>query len=158
MSENQVIGLDNRLPWSIPEDMKRFRLLTLGHPIVMGRKTYESIGRPLPGRDNIVISRRSELSIIGTTVTSTLDRAFEVAEKAAEQRLDCTEIFVIGGGEIYRQALPLADQIYLTRVHQVIEGDAYFPEISPLEFEEISRERKSGNPDYSFILLRRKSP
>jgi dihydrofolate reductase len=123
MTEKRVIGVRNQLPWKLPEDMKRFRELTTGHPIIMGRKTYDSIGRPLPKRENLVISRQPGLKIEGAQVFSSLESALERALK-----LDEKEVFVIGGAEIYRQALARADRLYLTLVHQDYEGDAHFPE------------------------------
>src|SRR5690606_30387326 len=107
---NNVIGRGNDLPWRLPDDLKRFKSLTIGKPIIMGRKTYESIGRPLPGRTNIVISRQVGFSAEGCTAVTSLDEALTVAG-------DAPEVMVIGGAEIFRQALPRTDQLYLTRIH-----------------------------------------
>ena len=121
-AKNRVIGKANKLLWHISDDLKRFKTLTTGHPIIMGRKTYESIGKPLPNRTNIIVSRNiNELS--GCFVYPSLESAIE---KVGE--IDKEEIFIIGGGEIYRQALPLADRLYVTKVDLNIEGDTYFPE------------------------------
>jgi len=121
VSQNGVIGKDNQLIWRLPDDLKRFKSLTLGHPMIMGRKTYDSIGKPLPGRTSIVVSRNSNLSIEGVLVANTFEEALE---KAAFTGTD--EVFVIGGGNIYEQSLQLADKIYLTDVHTVIDGDTFF--------------------------------
>lgn len=122
ISENGVIGRKGQLPWRLSADLARFRQLTMGHHLVMGRKTFESIGRALPGRTSLVISRQSAYSAPGAVVVPDLQRALDIAQ-------DDSEVFVIGGGEIYRQALPLADRIYLTRVHAVIEGETTFPDL-----------------------------
>ncbi|HUR69017.1 MAG TPA: dihydrofolate reductase [Candidatus Thermoplasmatota archaeon] len=134
-AENGVIGRDGQMPWRIPEDLKRFKALTMGHPIVMGRKTWESIGRPLPGRENVVITRQ-KLELRGATVVHSLDEA--LAHVAAREAGDA---FVIGGGEIYAQALPRADVVHLTRVHGPFEGDARFPPLGT-EWREVAREAR----------------
>lgn len=146
VASNGVIGCHNRLIWHISEDLKRFKALTIGHPIVMGRKTYESIGRPLPGRLNIVVSRQNDLRIEGVEVVGSIEDAVKRAGVA-------DEIFVIGGGEIYRQALPLADKLYMTRVEQSPSGDTFFPPISPAEWREAKREKHDG---FEFIDYERK--
>ena len=120
-SENRVIGKDGTLIWHIPEDLKRFKKSTLGNPIVMGRKTYESIGKPLPGRTNIILSRDKNLRIDGCLVYNKISDILEIFEK--------NNIFVIGGGEIYKQFLDKADRIELTLIHKNFDGDTYFPEI-----------------------------
>jgi dihydrofolate reductase len=120
-SENRVIGKDGTLIWHIPEDLKRFKKLTLGNPIVMGRKTYESIGKALPGRTNIILSRDKSLRIDGCLVYNKISDILEIFEK--------NNIFVIGGGEIYKQFLDKADRIELTLIHKNFDGDTYFPEI-----------------------------
>lgn len=145
VASNGVIGCHNRLIWHISEDLKRFKTLTTAHPIVMGRKTYESIGRALPGRQNIVVSRQKGLKIEGVDVVGSIDQAFKIAPKGAE-------IFVIGGGEIYRQAMPLASKLYLTKVDQAPEGDTFFPEISAAEWREVGREVHEG---FTFINYER---
>ena len=120
MSKNRVIGNNNELIWKLSSDLKRFKELTTGHPVVMGRKTYESIGRPLPNRRNIIITRNSEYEVEGCEVVSSLEEALLLTNN------DC---FIIGGGEIYKQSLELADKIYLTLVHKDFEGDTQFPEL-----------------------------
>lgn len=134
-AENGVIGNNGQMPWRIPEDLKRFKALTLGSPIVMGRKTWDSIGRPLPGRENVVITRQ-KLAPTGATVVHSLDEALERCR--AKGAKDC---FVIGGGEIYAQALPRADVVHLTRIHQRFDGDARFPALGP-EWREVARESR----------------
>jgi dihydrofolate reductase len=129
VAENAVIGAGNRLPWRLPADLKRFKELTLGKPIVMGRKTYESIGRPLPGRHNIVISRQASLAIEGCTVVASLDAALSAAT-------DVSEVAIIGGAELFRVALPRVQTIHLTRVHAHIAGDVLFPPLDAQEWHE----------------------
>ncbi|MBL6959275.1 MAG: dihydrofolate reductase [Rhodospirillales bacterium] len=156
VAENGVIGTAGDLPWRLPEDLKRFKALTMGKPIVMGRKTYDSIGRPLPGRTNIVITRDSTLTIDGAVVVASLQDALAVG--AAENP---AEIMVIGGGEIYALALPLAGRLYLTEVRAVVEGDAVFPEIDRSQWAETAREdgpvAEGDGPAYSFVTLHRKT-
>jgi dihydrofolate reductase len=151
MSQNRVIGREGALPWRLPEDLKRFRAVTWGHPVIMGRKTFESIGKVLPGRRNVIISRQSGMKIDGADVVGSLSQAFEVC--GSEE----SEIFVIGGGEIYRAALPQMGRIYLTLIHQDIEGDAYFPELTGSEWIEVSREERVDPIRFSLIVLERKS-
>lgn len=121
--DNLGIGRNNQLLWHISDDLKRFKKLTLNHPIIMGRKTYESIGRPLPGRTNIVITRNKELKIEGCRITNSLDEAIKLAKEE-----DNEEIFIIGGGEIYKQALPLTDKLYITKVEGNYNADVFFPD------------------------------
>jgi dihydrofolate reductase len=151
MSENRVIGREGRLPWHLPADLKRFRTLTMGHPILMGRKTFESIGRVLPGRVNFVITRQKDYRIEGAKTVGSLQAALD------QCRLFASECFIIGGGEIYREALARVDQLYLTLIHQEIEGDAYFPAFSANDFQEVERERFEFPIPYSFITLKRRS-
>lgn len=120
MAENGVIGRDGKLPWHLPDEIKHFKTLTIDHTVIMGRKTYEEVGRPLPNRRNVVISRHRDFRPSGVTVVPNLDEALALG--ATE-----SEVFVIGGGEIYRLALPRADRLYLTVVHTVVEGDTTFP-------------------------------
>ena len=132
-SANGVIGRDGTMPWHLPDDLKRFRRLTMGKPVVMGRATYESIGRPLTGRRNIVISRQRQLVLDGCEVVTGPEQALDLVQGAEE-------VMVIGGGQIYRQFLPRADRIELTRVHLEVEGDVFFPapdrEVWRIEAEE----------------------
>lgn len=159
MSRNRVIGRNNALPWHLSEDLKYFKRITMGKPIIMGRKTWESIARPLPGRTNIVITRRADYAVPeGVKVFSSLDAALELAEKICLiNALD--ETIVIGGAEIYALALPKADRLYLTQVHADVQGDAYFPQIDLDSWHELGRKdfMASGpNPyDYSFLVLER---
>jgi dihydrofolate reductase len=152
MDDHGGIGHEGRLPWHLPSDLKRFKALTLGKPVIMGRRTHESIGRPLPGRTNIVVSRQPGLAIEGCTVVPGLDEALAAAAGAEE-------VCVIGGAEIYRLALPSADTLHLTRVHATVDADTHFPSIDAAEWEEIARE--DCPPDerhahaYSFVTLRR---
>lgn len=159
-SANRVIGRGNKLPWYLPEDLKYFKRITQGKPIVMGRKTYESIGRPLPGRTNIVISRNTSYQKPGIHVVSSLENALALAEQQAI--IDGSEeMLVIGGAEIYSQALSFADRLYITQVHADIEGDAFFPAFNLSEWQEVLREdffADGPNPyDYSFVVYERQS-
>ncbi|GAA3983187.1 dihydrofolate reductase [Hymenobacter antarcticus] len=155
VAENGVIGYKGELPWShLPDDLRHFKRLTLGHPVVMGRRTYDSLGRALPKRPNIVITRQADWTAPGcetaASVLNALARAHELDE----------EVCVIGGGEIYREALPAADVIYLTEVHHSFEGDAYFPDLSPTDWREETRERHEADERhayaFSFVTLRRR--
>jgi dihydrofolate reductase len=152
LAENGVIGSDKRLPWHLPDDLKRFKALSLGKPIVMGRRTFESIGRPLPGRTNIVVSRRPELALEGTVVAHSLDAALAAAGAAPE-------VVIIGGAEIFRQALPRTDVIHLTRVHARVAGDVIFPELDPGEWREIAAEHHAADERhqyaFTFVTLQR---
>ncbi|MEG1670387.1 MAG: dihydrofolate reductase [Mucinivorans sp.] len=141
IATNGVIGCHNRLIWHISEDLKRFKSLTMGHPIVMGRKTFASIGRALPGRQNIVISRDKALKIDGVDVVASMEEAIKIASTDGE-------IFIIGGGEIYHLALPLASKLYVTQVKQSPQGDTFFPEIDENEWLETHREEHEG---FAFI-------
>ncbi len=158
MSRNRVIGRNNALPWYLPEDLKYFKRVTMGKPIIMGRRTWESIGRPLPGRTNIIVSRNTRFEAEGAKVVHTLDEAIMMAENIAFIN-GGEEAVVMGGAEIYRQALPRADRLYLTQVHAEVEGDAFFPEFDIERWHELGREdfAASGpNPyDYSFVVLER---
>lgn len=133
MASNRVIGKDNRLPWHLPADLRRFKSLTMGHWLVMGRKTHESIGRPLPGRTTVVVTRQEGYSPAGVRVARSLEEALALAQ--AED-----EIFIAGGGEIFRQALPITDRLYLTILEEPFAGDAYFPELDPTEWTLVDRE------------------
>lgn len=152
VAANGIIGDKNALLWHIREDMVRFCTITSGHPVIMGRKTYESIGRPLPKRTNVVITR-SDLQIEGCRVVHSLDEAFEMFEPSEE-------VFVIGGAQIYEQALSKADRILLTIVHRPYEGDTSFPTIDPSVWEECSRERfergEEFDAPFSFVEFRRR--
>lgn len=158
MSKNRTIGRNNALPWHLPEDLKYFKRVTMGKPIIMGRKTWESIGRPLPGRTNIVITRDMSFHADGVKIVHTLDEALALAEKIS--LIDgAEEAVVIGGAEIYALALPKADRLYMTQVHAEVEGDAHFPPFNLNEWHEAARENQEPsetNPyPYSFIVLER---
>lgn len=153
-ASNDVIGVDNRLPWHLPEDLRRFREITMAKPIVMGRRTHESIGRALPGRRNLVLTRRTDYAAEGCEVVGSLDAALSLASGAEE-------VMVIGGAALYREALPLARRIYLTRLHRAFEGDTRFPSLDNAEWRALEREdfpagegREFG---YSYLTLERKA-
>ena len=151
-SQNGVIGANNKLPWRLPADLKRFKALTLNHPILMGRKTYESIGKPLPGRTNIVITGQNDFEAPGCRVASSLEEAFRLCKNEAQ-------VFVIGGASIYEQALPRAHRIYLTRIHHNFDGDTRLFAIDPQTWKETSWEEFESNEEnkfpYGFITLER---
>ena len=143
VAENGVIGRSNAIPWHLPADLERFKARTTGHHIIMGRKTFESIGRPLPKRTSIVLSRNADYRPAGVLVAPTLDAALELAS-------DDDEVFVIGGAEVYRPALPRADRLYLTIVHAAIEGDARFPEIDLDEWRLVEDERHEADDRHAY--------
>lgn len=153
IAENNVIGANNQLIWHISDDLKRFKVLTTGHHIIMGRKTFESIGKPLPMRTNIIVSRNPSYKIEGCIVVPSLEAAIELSANE-------TEVFIIGGGELYKQAMPLAKNLYLTKVHKVFEGDTFFPKIDLKEWKILSLEgvridEKSGI-EYEFVNFEKK--
>jgi dihydrofolate reductase len=145
VAENGVIGSDNRLPWHLPDDLKRFKALSLGKPVVMGRHTFDSIGKPLPGRTNIVVSRQHGLTIPGTVVAASLDAALAAAG-------DAPEIAIIGGAEIFREALPRTDTIHLTRVHARIAGNIVFPELDPRQWRETVVEHHAADERHAYAF------
>ncbi len=157
LGENRVIGVDNSMPWHLPGDFKYFKATTLGKPIIMGRKTWDSLGRPLPGRLNIVVSRQPDLQLEGAEVYSSLDAAVARAEEwALEQGVD--ELMLIGGAQLYRQGLADADRLYLTRVALSPEGDAWFPEFDGAQWKLVSdtpNAAQDGKPAYSFEVWER---
>lgn len=144
-SENNVIGKDNRLLWHLPNDMKFFKNTTWGMPVIMGRKTFESLGKPLTGRTNIVMTRDREWAAKGTTVTANMDEAMKAAAET-----DAKEVFVIGGGEIFKQVLPQANRVYLTRVHTKLEGDAFFPELPAKDWKLLSQLDFTADAKHAF--------
>ena len=162
LAQNHVIGIDNKLPWYLPNDLKYFKQVTMGKAIIMGRKTYESIGKPLPGRTNIIITRQSDYQPPGKTgsvkVVSSLEEARDLAENLALINGQ-NEAMIIGGAEIYTQALNLVDRMYMTEVHAEVEGDAYFPQFDRSQWQAGAREdfsAEGGNPyDYSFVVYER---
>lgn len=153
LSENRVIGVSNTLPWRLPADLRRVRALTTGHHIIMGRKNYESIGKPLPHRTNIVVTRNPAYAAPGCIVAHSLNEALEIAT-------DDPEVFIFGGAELYAQTLARADRLYLTLIHAQIPGDRYFPALDWSDWKEMERERHAADDQhpypYSFITLERK--
>ena len=177
MAQNRVIGRDNTLIWHIPADLKHFKKTTMGKPIIMGRKSYDSIGKPLPGRPNIVISRSFKtLSMEGTNHFDAMESvahdlykqtdegpflypAIEDGIKAAKDiaaKKGLDEIFITGGGEIYKQTLPVTDRLYLTLIHKDYDGDTFFPEFDWNDWAIISQDRRDGDPAFTFFVLERK--
>jgi len=153
---NGVIGRDGGLPWHLREDLQHFKRLTVGKPVVMGRKTFESIGKPLPGRHNIVVTRQADWRADGVTTAPNLAEAIVAA--GLDPRTRAPEIMVIGGGEIYAQALPLAGCIQLTEVHADVAGDTRFPALDPAQWRETARAdhaAANGQPAFSFVTLER---
>ncbi len=152
MARNRTIAKNDQMPWHISADLKKFKQITMGNPIIMGRKTFESIGKALPGRTNIVISRNPLFQRNTCLIYNSLDSAFKACGKFEE-------VFIIGGGEIYELAMPQADNIYLTQIHKIIEGDTFFPKLDKDQWKEVSREEinddKQVNFNYSFIKLER---
>ena len=152
ISENHAIGKDNKLLWYLPNDLKHFKEITSGHTVIMGRKTYESVGKPLPNRRNIIITRQN-ITIEGCEVVNSIEAALALCAEEAE-------VFIVGGAEIYKQSMHLTDRIYLTIVHKDFDGDSYFPEINPNEWHETARE--DHEPDakntlpYSFVTLEKR--
>jgi dihydrofolate reductase len=152
ISENHAIGKNNQLLWHLPNDLKHFRVITTGHTVIMGRKTYESVGKPLPKRRNIIITRQ-KTAIEGCEVVSSVEDALALCAEEAE-------VFIVGGAEIYKLAMPLTNRIYLTIVHQSFEADAFFPPINNSEWFETEREEhpadEKNSIPYSFITLNRR--
>lgn len=158
MAENRVIGRDNALPWHISADLKNFRRITMGKPVVMGRRTFDSIGRPLPGRPNVVVTRNRHFAAEGVHAASDMDAALSLARELGVAA-GAAEIMVIGGGQIYEAALHRARRLYLTLVHEQADGDAYFPAYGAFDWREVSRERHQpedqSSPGFSFLVLER---
>ncbi|MDE2311083.1 MAG: dihydrofolate reductase [Betaproteobacteria bacterium] len=152
MAKNRTIGINNTLPWRIPEDLKHFKALTMGHHLIMGRKTFDSIGKPLPGRTTVVVTRDRRLRIDGCTVVHSLPEA--IASCASDP-----QTFVVGGEDVYAQSLPLADTLYITEIQQDVAGDAVFPAFDKAEWREVSREIKHQETpqplEYHFVTYRR---
>lgn len=154
MAQNRAIGINNTLPWHLSADLKRFKQITLGKPILMGRNTHESIGKPLPGRENIVISRNPNYLAQGCHIYTGIEQALAAYEKQTE------EIMIIGGVSLYQVCLPIADQLYLTLIHQDFDADTWFPEYQHISWKQLQREDINDDPQvsfsYSFIHLQRK--
>lgn len=154
MNNKGVIGHEGDLPWRLSADLKHFKAITMGKPLIMGRKTHESIGRPLPGRKNIVVTHSEEFKAEGCVIVHSLDNAFQAAG-------DADEVMIMGGSGIYDQSLARADRVYLTEVHADVKGDVYFPEFDKGEWKELGREEHTADEknefDYSFVVLERVS-
>ena len=159
-TRNQVIGRDNAMPWHLPDDLRYFKARTLGKPVIMGRKTWESLGRPLPGRLNIVVSRQSGLQLEGAEVFADLAGAIERGQQwAAEQAVD--EVMLIGGGQLYHQALAQASRVYLTRIELELEGDTWFPQLPFDEWQRVDAQpqpAEDDRPAYTFEVWERREP
>ncbi len=157
MAKNRVIGRNNRLPWHLPADLKHFKFLTMGQTIVMGRKTFESIGKPLPGRANIIITHQTDYEVLGATVVNSLENALMICE---ETSTDNSENFIIGGEKLYRQTLKLCQRIYITEIQRDFEGDVYFPEFDLTDWKETQRDKRISDSDdrleFHFVVLDRK--
>lgn len=181
MSENHVIGINNGMPWHIPGELPRFKRITTGHPIIMGRKTYESIGKPLPNRLNIIITRDKDYHVEGTIICHSLHEAIEkakknviasrfhsneIAKQSSDEKIAAVahrsfamtdeenEVFIIGGGQIFTDAIEIADKLYVTVIHKKIEGDTYFPDYEKIFTKEVFREdHDDGEYNYSFLEL-----
>lgn len=156
MDEGRGIGIGNRLPWHLSTDLKRFKALTMGHHVILGRKTFESIGRPLPGRNMIIVTRQLDYHPVGYLVARSLEEALELAAARGEE-----EAFVIGGGEIFAEALKIADKLYLTLVHTRASADTFFPRLDPQEWEETvvsyhPADTRNDHPSTFSILVRKK--
>ena len=150
LSENNVVGRENKLPWRLSADLKRLKSLTMGHHIIMGRKTWESLGKPLPGRINVVISSDKNFYAPGAVLVNSLKQAIYIS-------IDDEEKFIFGGGLVFKEALPFVDKIYMTRVHKIVAGDVFFPAINMDEWKEISKEDfkadEKNEYDFSFVTL-----
>lgn len=163
MAQNRVIGKKNALPWRLPPDLKRFKELTMGHPIIMGRKTYESIGRLLPGRTSIIITKRTGYEVPGALIVKSIGEALNACGRTrssdeVKHLAPDSECFVIGGAEIFRHMLQLCDRLYITEIQRDFEGDVYFPEFDRDEWHEVSREKHvdDNGLEYHFVVLDRK--
>lgn len=152
VSRNGVIGVDNKLPWHLPEDLKYFKSVTMGKPLVMGRKTYDSIGRPLPGRTNIVVTRDPQWQAAGVEVAQSLEAALELGRSACVAA-GADEIMVIGGEQIYRMTLPAADRLYLTQVDADVEGDAFFPDVDFSEWNQVTEQLPQVTDTHPYRFL-----
>lgn len=154
MAQNRTIGVNNTLPWRCPEDLKHFKALTMGHHMIMGRKTFDSIGKPLPGRTTVIVTRNTELQVEGCLVAHSLEAALSLCAGDGEA-------FIVGGAELYAQALPLVETMYITEIQQEVEGDAHFPEFDMQQWQEVSRDiRTQDSPQpltYHFVTYRRRA-
>lgn len=155
MASNRVIGADNKMPWHLPADLAHFKRLTLGKPVVMGRKTYESIGKALPGRLNIVVTQNADYTVTDATVVTSCEQALKVANQAADD-----EVMIIGGGMLYEHFLPICNRLYLTQIDLNVTGDTYFPDYqAKAQWQTVSQEKCSADPknkyNYTFKRLDR---
>lgn len=166
VAKNRVMGKDNSLPWRLPPDLKHFKALTMGHRIIMGRKTYESIGKPLPGRTSIIVTSQTEYKVPGAIVVNSIAEALRACEDDRQNHdphaaADDSERFVIGGAEIFRQILPLCDRLYITEIQRDFDGDVLFPEFNHEEWSEASREKycwgDENGLEYHFVVYDRKT-
>ena len=155
MASNRVIGKEGGLPWHLPEDFKFFKDTTMGHIMLMGRKTFDSLGKPLPGRLHVVITRQKNYQPAGAHVFSTIEEALKFCRTQTAQWGE--EVFVIGGGEIYQSTLPVTDRIYLTEIYEEFPGDTRFPEFDKTVFHEVERKPGKGPVKYDFVIYERKS-
>lgn len=162
VAENGVIGRDNGMPWHLPDDLKRFKSLTMGKPVLMGRKTFESIGKPLPGRTSLVLTRSRDWSAAGAVVVHSLDeavereaeiRAAQAADGSVERARDLPELVCVGGAEVYRLALPRARRIYLTRVLATVDGDTIFPCLDEQAWQETRRELHPADARHAYAMV-----
>jgi dihydrofolate reductase len=153
MARNRTIGINNTLPWRCPEDLKHFKALTMGHHMIMGRKTFDSIGKALPGRTTVIVTRNQNLSVDGCVVVHSLQDAIGACA-------DDNEIFIVGGAELYAQSMPLVDTLYITEIQHSVDGDAHFPEFNHSDWQEVSREscsQETPQPlEYHFVTYQRK--
>lgn len=153
MANNRIIGANNTMPWRCPEDLKYFKSLTMGHHMIMGRKTFDSIGKPLPGRVSVIVTRNRDLEIEGCVMAHSLDEAIRACK-------DDNEIFIVGGAELYALALPLVNKLYITEIQQDFDGDTYFPEFDKTKWRETAREERHQDApqplDYHFVTYLRK--
>lgn len=168
MAKNRVIGKNNALPWHLPADLKHFKSLTMGHIIIMGRKTYESIGRPLPGRTNVIVTNQAKFAVPNAIVVHSLEDALKirVINESAGSTGQIQDRFIIGGAVLYQQSITLVHRMYLTEIQQAFDGDACFPDFDPDEWIEVSRERHFSDDqtrdikmplEYHFVILDRKN-
>ena len=160
MAKNRAIGTGNALPWNIPEDFKYFKTKTLGHIVVMGRKTFDSIGKPLPGRPHIIITRNRDWTYPGVHVVQTVDGVTQKAKQLLDESIRIgkplpEEVFICGGSEIYELFLPQTKKIYLTEIDAEFAGDAYFPKWPKSEFSEVARDHRAGSPAFDFVIYQR---
>lgn len=159
VSNHGVIGINNQLPWHLPADLKRFKTLTMGKALIMGRKTYESIGKPLPGRRNLIVSHHLNLNLPGCEVVNSLNDALMLAQDIINKKTTDQEVMIIGGAQLIEQSLPIANRLYVTYIHHDFEGDCFLPEFDKKQWREIEREEHQADEknkyDYSFVVLER---